>query len=74
LVQVEKVAEYRSYFDVRTMPELNLAPGSPAREHLFEAARYWLRLGVDGYRLDYATGPGLDFWVEFRKVCRAGEP
>ncbi len=70
----KKWPEYRSYFDVRTMPELNLAPGSPAREHLFEAARYWLRLGVDGYRLDYATGPGLDFWVEFRKVCRAVNP
>lgn len=66
--------EYHSYFNVRTMPELNLAPGSPAREHVFEAARYWLRLGVDGYRLDYAVGPGLDFWVEFRKVCREVNP
>lgn len=72
--QWEKWPEYRGYFNVRTMPELNLAYASPAREHLFEAARYWLRLGVDGYRLDYAIGPGLDFWVEFRKVCRAVNP
>jgi len=66
--------EYQSYFNVHSMPELNLAYGSPAREHLFEAARFWLSLGVDGYRLDYAIGPGLDFWVEFRKVCREVNP
>ncbi len=72
--QWEKGPEYRSYFHVPSMPELNLAPGLPAREHLFEAARYWLGLGVDGYRLDYAIGPGLDFWVEFRKVCREVNP
>ncbi|MEL7645965.1 MAG: alpha-amylase family glycosyl hydrolase [Anaerolineaceae bacterium] len=70
----EKWPEYQSYFNVRSMPELNLAPGSPAKEHLLEAARYWLRLGTDGYRLDYAIGPGMDFWVEFRKTCREMNP
>ena len=69
-----KWPEYQGYFNLRSMPELNLAHGSPAREHLFDAARYWLRLGADGYRLDYAIGPGLDFWVEFRKICREVNP
>lgn len=60
---------YESFFNVDTMPKINLAYGSPAREHLLEAARYWLELGVDGYRLDYAYGPEHDFWVDFRRAC-----
>ena len=59
---------YISYYNVKTMPELNLRFGSPARAHLIEAAQKWLRLGVDGYRLDYAIGPGRDFWVDFQRA------
>ena len=47
---------YLSYFNVETMPEFNLRFGSPARDHLLEAAQKWLNWG-DGYRLDYAR-PG----------------
>jgi glycosidase len=60
---------YQSYYNVKTMPELNLRFGSPARAHLIEAAQKWLRLGVDGYRLDYAIGPDRDFWVDFQRAC-----
>lgn len=60
---------YLSYFNVETMPEFNLRFGSPARAHLLEAAQKWLKLGVDGYRLDYAIGPGRDFWVDFQRAC-----
>ncbi|NLC12879.1 MAG: hypothetical protein GX768_02370, partial [Chloroflexi bacterium] len=60
---------YLSYFNVETMPEFNLRFGSPARAHLLEAAQKWLKLGVDGYRLDYALGPGRDFWVDFQRAC-----
>ncbi len=60
---------YQSYYNVKTMPELKLRFGSPARAHLIEAAQKWLRLGVDGYRLDYAIGPDRDFWVDFQRAC-----
>ncbi|MBG0771665.1 MAG: alpha-amylase, partial [Anaerolineaceae bacterium] len=66
--------EYESFFNVGTMPKINLAYGSPARDHLLEAARHWLDLGVDGYRLDYASGPEHDFWVDFRRVCVNAKP
>jgi glycosidase len=66
--------EYKTYFDVKSMPELNLRPGSPARAYLLECAQYWLKKGVDGYRLDYAYGPPYDFWVDFRKACRQVNP
>ncbi|MGI6259908.1 MAG: alpha-amylase family glycosyl hydrolase [Anaerolineaceae bacterium] len=65
---------YRCFFGVPGMPKLNLRFGSPARQHLLEAAAYWLELGVDGYRLDYANGPDRDFWVDFQRVCLKRNP
>ena len=64
---------YRGYFGSRHMPELNLQPG-PARNHLLEAARFWLEQCADGYRLDFAYGPPHDFWARFGQACRAVKP
>lgn len=65
---------YRAFFGVPTMPEINVANGA-ARAWLLDVARYWLReFDVDGYRLDYANGPGPDFWSDFRAACRAEKP
>lgn len=61
--------EYGTYFGVRELPELNLNH-PPARAHMLEAAAHWLRAGADGLRLDYAHGPGHDFWADFRRACR----
>ncbi|MCD4685309.1 MAG: alpha-amylase, partial [Anaerolineae bacterium] len=62
---------YRSFFGVPTMPDINVAYPA-ARAWLIDNARYWIReFGVDGYRLDYANGPGPDFWADFRAGCRA---
>ncbi len=66
--------EYESFYDVPEMPCLNLKPGSPARAHLLEVARHWLRFGADGYRLDYANGPAREFWVEFQQACQEVNP
>jgi len=62
--------KYESFYNVPGMPCLNLEPGSPARAHLLEVARYWLRFGADGYRLDFANGPAREFWVDFQQACR----
>ena len=61
--------KYDSFYNVPSMPKFNLRYGSPARKYLFEVAQYWLKLGVDGYRLDYANGPDRDFWVDFQRAC-----
>lgn len=66
--------EYESFFDVKTMPKINLRYGSPARAHLLDVARYWLEQGIDGYRLDHADGPAHDFWADFRLVCQQTHP
>jgi cyclomaltodextrinase / maltogenic alpha-amylase / neopullulanase len=54
--------EYASFFRAPSMPKVDLLnPG--AREHMLE-------LGVDGYRVDHATGPAQSFWADFRRVTR----
>ena len=45
-----------------------------AREHVLEAARYWLDFGVDGFRVDYCIGPTPDFYADFRRVTRQANP
>ncbi len=65
--------DYATYFGVRELPELNLKPG-PARDYLLKSARFWLAMGVDGFRLDYAYGPSHDFWADFRRACRETRP
>ena len=65
---------YRSYFGVRTMPEVNLDYAA-SRAWMIDAGRYWLReFEVDGYRLDYATGAGPGFWAEFWGACKTERP
>ncbi len=65
---------YRTFFNVASMPQFNTDdPG--ARRYLIDAAVYWLtEFGIDGYRLDYAAGPSLAFWSEFRAACRRVRP
>jgi glycosidase len=37
------------------MPSFN-ANSRGARDYLLGAAQHWIRLGLDGYRLDFALG------------------
>ena len=60
---------YLAFFGVADHPQLDTDdPG--ARDHLVDAARHWLELGVDGFRCDYAQGPSHAFWSEFRRATR----
>ncbi len=56
--------KYKSFLDVDILPKLNL-DYKPARDHVIGAARKWLTLGLDGFRLDHIPGPSDDFWKEF---------
>jgi hypothetical protein len=65
---------YRTFSGVASMPEVNVADAG-ARTWLIDIARYWLReFDIDGYRLDYANGPGPDFWADFWTACKAERP
>jgi cyclomaltodextrinase len=43
-----------------------------ARRYLIDAALLWMKeYGIDGFRLDHAIGPSMDFWVAFRAALKA---
>jgi cyclomaltodextrinase len=65
--------EYETFFGVRGLPKINLRYPA-ARQHVLDAAAYWLNFGVDGYRVDHTIGPAPDFWADFRKVTRRAKP
>jgi glycosidase len=44
------------------------------RDERIEAARHWLRLGCDGFRLDHAHGATHAFWSAFRTGTRDERP
>lgn len=61
---------YRTFFGVATLAEINVASAG-ANAFLLDIAQYWIReFDIDGYRLDYAHGPGPNFWTGFRKAIR----
>jgi len=65
--------DYRSFFGVPTLPQLNLDQPA-ARTYLLDAAIHWLNKGADGFRLDYANGPSHGFWAAFRGATREAHP
>jgi cyclomaltodextrinase / maltogenic alpha-amylase / neopullulanase len=65
---------YRGWWNLPALPKFNT--NSPAvREFLFDVAEHWIKLGVDGWRLDVATEIDDDsFWQEFRQRVQAVNP
>lgn len=73
-------SEYRDWFYFKRWPDrylsfldydqdlvkLNLE-NDDARQHVIDAARKWLDLGLDGYRIDHVLGPSHGFWNRFER-------
>ncbi|KYK25410.1 hypothetical protein AYK25_09525 [Thermoplasmatales archaeon SM1-50] len=55
---------YLCFLSVKEIPKLNL-DNPPTRDHIINAATYWLNLGFDGFRLDHVIGPSHKFWRYF---------
>ena len=70
----ESPANYAAWWDLPALPKLNTYnPG--VRDYIFEAARYWLEFGIDGWRLDVPSEIDDDeFWQEFRQVTKRANP
>jgi len=65
--------QYKCFFTSRGLPQINLRY-APARQHVLDAAKYWLEFGADGYRVDYCIGPTPDFYGDFRRLTRTSKP
>lgn len=65
---------YEAWWNVASLPKLRVA-NPEVRAYLMGVARYWTRLGIDGWRLDVPNEirePG--FWEEFRLTVKAINP
>jgi len=64
---------YEAWWDLPALPKINLADAH-AREHILDVAEFWIRFGIDGWRLDVPEEVGASFWREFRTRVRAANP
>ncbi|WP_404784852.1 glycoside hydrolase family 13 protein [Altericista sp. CCNU0014] len=70
----ELPANYEGWVGNRALPVFN-HDNPDVREYIMEVAEYWIKEGVDGWRLDVPfeiTVPG--FWQEFRDRVKAINP
>lgn len=65
---------YAAWWNIPALPKFDTR--LPAvREYLWSVGEHWLRLGIDGWRLDVPTEiADRGFWQEFRRRCRAVNP
>jgi cyclomaltodextrinase / maltogenic alpha-amylase / neopullulanase len=66
--------DYDAWWGYKTLPKLNTS--APAvRQYIMNVARYWIELGIDGWRLDVPNEiDDDDFWAEFRQVVKTANP
>jgi glycosidase len=64
---------YLSFLSVTELPKLNLT-NPQTKEHIIQAALYWLSLGFDGFRLDHVIGPPHSFWKDFKTEIKKHYP
>ena len=66
--------DYEAWWGFKSLPEFN-TDNPRVRRYIFEVARYWIRQGIDGWRLDVPNEIDDDaFWQEFRAVVKAENP
>lgn len=69
-----KPANYVSWVGNRALPKLN-TDNPQVREFIMEVAEFWLREGIDGWRLDVPFEIRTEgFWAEFRQRVKAINP
>jgi pullulanase len=70
--------EYRTFFGVTELPELDLDDPELRTYMLDEVVPFYLdEVGMDGFRLDHAKGPEENadgFWEDFRDAVTATDP
>jgi glycosidase len=65
--------KYLCFLSIRQLPKINLDYPN-ARAYIINAAKHWLSLGFDGYRLDHCIGPSHNFWNDFTKQVKKNYP
>lgn len=62
---------YRCWWGIPALPKFN-TDNAEVREYLWSVGEYWMRRGIDGWRLDVPNEIDDDsFWREFRRRIKA---
>lgn len=62
--------QYLSYQNSKDLPQFNFN-NPQVKRYLIKCSLFWLtKFGFDGMRLDYAVGPPIEFWKEFRREIK----
>jgi len=70
----DEPANYMSWGDNRALPTFN-HDNPDVREYIMRVAEYWLKFGIDGWRLDVPFEvKSPNFWQEFRQRVKAVNP
>jgi cyclomaltodextrinase len=66
--------DYAGWWGYKALPKFNFK--NPAvQKYFLDVTRYWLRLGIDGWRLDVPNEIEEDsFWADFRKTVEQENP
>lgn len=64
---------YLCFLNFKQLPKINLSYPN-ARNYIINAAKHWLSLGFDGYRLDHVIGPSHRFWQDFKTEIKSMFP
>ncbi len=65
---------YHCWWNLPALPKFNTA-NPQVRSFIMEVAAFWLKRGIDGWRLDVPYEIKDDaFWREFRRVCKKINP
>ena len=65
--------QYLCFLSVKDIPKLNLE-NPETQDHIVNAAKYWLSLGLDGFRLDHVIGLSHQFWEHFTREIKKQFP
>lgn len=69
-----KAESYKAWFDIKSLPKLN-TDNPHVCDHIMNVIRYWLNLGIDGWRLDVPNEIDSDhFWSRFREAVKEINP
>ncbi|MGE5314576.1 MAG: glycoside hydrolase family 13 protein [Acidobacteriota bacterium] len=68
-----RTPNYEGWWGYGSLPKL-MVSHPDVQQYLFEVARYWTSMGIDGWRLDVPNDVPHAFWKEWRKVVRSINP
>lgn len=66
---------YNAWWGFGTLPQWKAATNPEVQKYIYDVEEYWLKQGVDGWRLDVPNEiDNDDFWREFRRRAKAINP